>query len=404
GLHADDWVFVLAATSAENAAAAIAAFPKDRRATAAEKHGAVYFGSKSGWENLSNGKHGEGAETLLARVERAIPGPLAAVARLPEDQRKVFEEISPQLPAALGGGSTAALFEGLDSLQVSLVAGERPALVATIHGRDEAAAKRIDEVVAKGLAAARAMPADRMPGLPAAKAMLDSLKPKLAEGRVELAIDLADPSVLGAIKALSEKRSESVRRNVITNDLKHVALAMHNYYDVHKSFPPGATVDKAGKPLLSWRVHLLPYLEQNELYKQFKLDEPWDGGHNRKLIEKMPAVFAGFGTGKEGKTTILGIVGAGGFFPKPGAGIRIDDIKDGTSNTIMCVAAPAAQAIVWTKPDELSLGDAALLEKLGTRHVLAAFGDGSVQTIPLPASVKDFLKYLTIDGREPLAQ
>jgi hypothetical protein len=67
---------------------------------------------------------------------------------------------------------------------------------------------------------------------------------------------------------------------------------MHNYNDVNAHLPLAATTDKKGKALLSWRVALLPYLEEQELYKQFKLDEPWDSAHNKKLLSKMPAVFA----------------------------------------------------------------------------------------------------------------
>ena len=74
--------------------------------------------------------------------------------------------------------------------------------------------------------------------------------------------------------------------------MKQIALAMHNFHDTHRSFPAAFKVDEEKKPLLSWRVELLPFLEQGELYKQFKHDEPWDSEHNKKLIAKMPQVFA----------------------------------------------------------------------------------------------------------------
>jgi len=60
------------------------------------------------------------------------------------------------------------------------------------------------------------------------------------------------------------------------NNLRHIALGMWNYYDACKHFPSPASHDRGGKPLLSWRVQLLPYLEENGLYRQFHLDEPWD--------------------------------------------------------------------------------------------------------------------------------
>ena len=76
------------------------------------------------------------------------------------------------------------------------------------------------------------------------------------------------------------------------NQFKQVAPAMHNFTkSAKRRFQHRRTICR-GKPLLSWRVHILPFLEEGELYKQFRLDEPWDSEHNRKLIEKMPDAYA----------------------------------------------------------------------------------------------------------------
>ena len=75
------------------------------------------------------------------------------------------------------------------------------------------------------------------------------------------------------------------------NSLKQIGLAMHNYHDNTGYLPPATSYSEDGKPLLSWRVLILPYMEQGELYKQFKLDEPWDSPHNIQLVERMPKVF-----------------------------------------------------------------------------------------------------------------
>ena len=82
---------------------------------------------------------------------------------------------------------------------------------------------------------------------------------------------------------------EAAQRSVRLNHFKQFALAMFMYNDVKQSFPAAASYDANGKPLLSWRVLILPYIEQQELYNQFHLDEPWDSEHNRTLIAKMPA-------------------------------------------------------------------------------------------------------------------
>ena len=91
--------------------------------------------------------------------------------------------------------------------------------------------------------------------------------------------------------ALTAPIRGNAARTQCVNNLKQIGLAMHNYHATHKTFPPAFTVDKDGKPLLSWRVLILPYLEQDALYKEFHLDEPWDSPHNRTLIERMPPTY-----------------------------------------------------------------------------------------------------------------
>src|SRR5205085_607175 len=76
------------------------------------------------------------------------------------------------------------------------------------------------------------------------------------------------------------------------NNLKQIGLAFHNYADQKDGFPAAAITGPGGKPLLSWRVAILPYIEQQALYQKFKLDEPWDSPHNKELIKYMPTVYA----------------------------------------------------------------------------------------------------------------
>src|SRR5262249_38035901 len=99
--------------------------------------------------------------------------------------------------------------------------------------------------------------------------------------------------------------------------LRQLAVAMHQYHDVNGYLPSPAITDAAGKPLLSWRVALLPYLEQTELYKEFKRDEPWDSTHNKKLLARMPKVFAspGVKTRHSHSTFYQVIVGPEAVFP-----------------------------------------------------------------------------------------
>src|SRR5262245_32263376 len=130
---------------------------------------------------------------------------------------------------------------------------------------------------------------------------------------------------------------------------------MHNYEAKHGRLPPAVVYGEDGKPLLSWRVLILPYVEQGELYKQFKLDEPWDSPHNLELLPKMPDVYAA-PPRRAGKFppfhTICHIfVGKGTPFEE-GKALRLkDDFPDGLSNTLLVIE--AGKPVPWTKPENL---------------------------------------------------
>ena len=90
--------------------------------------------------------------------------------------------------------------------------------------------------------------------------------------------------------AVVERSADYPQRQRSLSNLKKIVLAMHNYEAVNGQFPADTT-DKTGKTLLSWRVELLPFLDQDDLYRQIKRNEPWDSEHNLKLLAKMPEVF-----------------------------------------------------------------------------------------------------------------
>ena len=136
------------------------------------------------------------------------------------------------------------------------------------------------------------------------------------------------------------------------NNMKQIALGLLSYESSQNAFPPAFKADKGGKPLLSWRVLILPYLEGNGLYRQFKLDEPWDSENNKKLLDKMPSIYKSPGSNAgAGKTNYLGVRGDKAVFTGK-EGTKIRDITDGTSNTIMVVEAADEKAVPWTKPDD----------------------------------------------------
>src|SRR5205807_9229857 len=144
---------------------------------------------------------------------------------------------------------------------------------------------------------------------------------------------------------------EAARRTQATNNLKQLALAMHNYADVNQSFPPAVLYGPDGKTPYSWRVALLPYLEQAPLYELYKKDEPWDSAHNKQLLARMPPVFRDPSDAADSTySSYYAITGPSTiFFGKEGA--KFSQILDGTSNTLMFVE--AKRDIPWTKPEDI---------------------------------------------------
>lgn len=195
------------------------------------------------------------------------------------------------------------------------------------------------------------------------------------------------------------------------NDLKQIALAMLNYADSKKRFPVvGAeNFDENGQPLLSWRVHILPYLEQQNLYDQFHLDERWDSPHNLSLLPLMPDIFRSLGDASTSTTTrVMTFTGPDAPFGRQAPGVdqvgpTYAQFADGTSNTILFAEAGADRAAPWSKPEDLpfdindpfaSFGD------LGADVIRAAFADGSVKSLPSDLSAAEFSALVTLNGNE----
>jgi hypothetical protein len=152
-------------------------------------------------------------------------------------------------------------------------------------------------------------------------------------------------------RAQAERSDEDTKKS--KENLRRIGMAMHEYHKTHGHLPPFAIHDEKGRPLLSWRVALLPYLKEHELQNAFNYDQAWDSPNNKALVKKMPAVYRLPGAKDQddkGMTYYRVFTGPGtGFESKDGHTFR--DFTDGTSCTILGVE--AATATEWTKPDEL---------------------------------------------------
>jgi hypothetical protein len=353
----------------------------------AQKYLGGYAKDRGGWPMTADLKAAAASHTLFASVN------------LEKIPREMLNDPKAQQFAPLLAARSVTLTADLKGREISAAAR------ATFP--DAAAAGKAKEAVQGFVTMASSMvdqfatskeASDLGPFMPAVKETQRALKAVTIEvsgndltvaGSYKIDFDL--PAML--VSAVGKVR-EAAARMADSNNLKQIGLAMHNYADANLGTLPVHAVGAKGlplknatdKPLLSWRVAILPYVEQQALYNQFKLDEPWDSENNKKLIDKMPKLFAPPATkpGKPGYTHFQMVIGPNAMQP---IGTRMPaSFPDGTSNTIAVVE--AAEPVIWTKPDDVMLPGKELpkdfRKKFGGLHpggFQVALWDGSVRFI-----------------------
>ena len=170
-------------------------------------------------------------------------------------------------------------------------------------------------------------------------------------------LTIAIPGVaVGMLLPAVQAVREAARRTTSMNNLRQLSLASHNFASNYQRLPSGDGPVRPGGPAVSWRVKLLPFIEEGNLYEQYNFDEPWDSENNMKVAKQMPATFMNpQSTAQEGFTVYRGVGGVSGVMgvDDKGKSVRrtFGEITDGTSNTIMFVECPDHMAVPWTKPD-----------------------------------------------------
>jgi len=207
-----------------------------------------------------------------------------------------------------------------------------------------------------------------------------------------------DPRVREAAALRRRQIEERMRLGRVST----VGQAMWKQCEVHGSFPPAASRDEEGKPLLSWRVALLPYLGEQALFDQFDHDQPWDSPHNLKLLDRIPEMYCPLGRKKDGKTTLMVFVGDGA--PLGGREpVSMADFTDDPSETIMLVEAGTNKAVPWTKPEDIAFDSRDPMAALGAipeEGLVAVFFSQRAGTIPKDIDLETLAALVTYRGGE----
>ena len=238
------------------------------------------------------------------------------------------------------------------------------------------------------------------PVFKALAAMVKSVS--IMDDKVTIVITDFDPYFEIAAR-INEQNQAKVAAAQSMGKVKNIATALLAYHKDKGKFPPAATLSKEGKPLLSWRVQILPYLGHNLLYKQFKQNEPWDSEHNKKLIRRIPPSFRETQDDlNKGTTPFQAPVGLATIFPPGGTGTNSIQIINELSNTIMIVKVPEDKSAIWTKPEDWEIDvnlSAKDLLKGFTNAIVFACADGEVKTMPLKVAENNIKSMLAIEGK-----
>lgn len=208
-----------------------------------------------------------------------------------------------------------------------------------------------------------------------------------------------------ALDSLLTAYKSAARAAQCSNNLKQIALALHQYHEVYGSYPPRYVADAAGRPMHSWRVLLLPFLEQEALYREYDFREPWDGPKNIKLLARMPSLFAcpSDQRRRDGRTNYVAIGGPETMFPGA-TSVKNSEVTDGLANTLTVVETTSLD-VPWTAPVDLDVRTMSMRINdpdrpgmssghPGGAHV--ALGDGTVTTLKNAQPAKQLRTFTTI--------
>lgn len=238
----------------------------------------------------------------------------------------------------------------------------------------------------------------------------DPAIPAVAGGDQKPGVPVAQPILSPAVARLSEVKPKFVE----------IMVALHNHHDSYGMFNPDTRAPENyaadGRPHVSWRVHILPFLGRVDLYRQFKRDEAWDSPHNMALLPQMPDIYRSPGDPADSTTTrfrgVESVIADSKavittmFAMTPGGRqIRMRDVMDGTSNTVMFVETVPDKAVPWTKPEELPLvsdDPASAFGEIDPVGIPIALADGRCMLAPADLSPQVWANLICPTNRTPV--
>ena len=337
---------------------------------------------------------------------KPVPPPLAGAARLPDlvtlIEAKVGLVGSPSLSLSIRADDEEAAKQ-IETILNGLLVLAKQAMLAELNRQPKG-----DDALQQATVEYSQRISERMLQLirPVRKGDTLTIAPAFGAQSQQLASISTVGVLMGLLLPAVQSARETARSTVSANNLKQIGLAMHQTAATSDRFPARANFDPQGKPLLSWRVHLLPHFNQETLYRKFHLDEPWDSEHNRQLIPLMPTFYQNPSAPPQpGKTPYLAVCGEGLAFGGT-QGRKMAEFRDGMSYTILVVEADPDHAVIWTKPDDWQSDLRNPLAGLGNAHPSrfnVLFADGSVRALAKSIDAKLFRSLLTIAGEEMVA-
>lgn len=363
----------------------------------------------------------EGAGELPTLLRKLSPRDgvtfVAAIEQIRPTLNMIAGLAGPNLPPQLSGAVNAV--EWIDALMFNVdFAPASSSITLSALAPDEESVIRLEQLmnqaveVGREVFVAEARANYRDDGSAASEAMhryfarigghlADQMRPQRNGNVLRIHVEgfAANATMILGLLAPTIKASREVRQRLaLNNHLKLIGLALHNYHSAYNKLPDHALRDSDGNALLSWRVAILPFLDQGDLYKQFRLDEPWDGPHNIKLLEKMPKAYVNPTAAVEpGHTVYQMPLGPGLMFDET-AVTKFRDVTDGLSETIMLLECRSDLAVPWTKPADhaIDLNDPhAGVGEPGQQGFYVLMGDGAPIRLTRAVTQEDFKTLLT---------